>query len=228
MASLLVLDDDADLRLMLREHLEAQGHVVREAGDGETLARLVDQDGPPDLVVLDLNLPGESGLRIAARLRTLHDCGIVMLTGAVAPIDRVLGLEVGADDYVAKPVDLRELDARIAAVLRRRRPPVEADWLPFGPYRFDLKGFCLRDGEGRMLPLKEMELDLVAAFATRPGRVLSRDDLLRLAPARGDDTTDRSIDKRITRLRQKLERRPEHPELIKTVRGGGYVFGGSG
>ena len=204
---------------MLEEYLSAVGHQVRQAGDGATLDQLL-AAAPADLAVLDVGLPGENGLRIARRLREHAEIGIIMLTGAATPVDRVVGLEVGADDYVAKPVDLAELAARIEAVLRRRRP---ADLLPFGPYLFDVKGFRLLDGAQKPVPLGEMELDLVAAFATRPGKVLGRDELMRLAPPRGDDPFDRSIDKRVTRLRAKLERVPDKPELIKTVRGGGYV-----
>ncbi len=140
-------------------------------------------------------------------------------------VDRVVGLEIGADDYVRKPVEMPELAARIAAVLRRRRPAGAAPpaGTAFGPYRLDLRAFCLRDGAGRLVDLSPMEVDLVAAFATNPGRVLSRDELMRLAPPRDEESHDRSIDHRVTRLRRKLEADPEHPQLIKTVRGMGYV-----
>ena len=222
LAKLIVVDDDPEVRAMLGDVLACMGHSVRVAAGGMELRALLAAE-PVDIVLLDLNLPGESGLRLAAELRARHDLAILMLSGATSVIDRVLGLEVGADDYLTKPVDTAELGARITAVLRRRPPAAEAGLLPFGDYRFDLGAFRLLDAGGSVVPLKEMELDLVAAFATRPGRVLSREDLLRLAPARGDDTTDRSIDKRITRLRQKLERRPAHPVLIKTIRGGGYL-----
>jgi DNA-binding response OmpR family regulator len=143
-------------------------------------------------------------------------------------VDRVVGLEIGADDYLAKPVALAELAARIAAVLRRRsagQAPVEG--LAFGSFRFDLRAFSLLNTAGRPVDLSPMEVDLVAAFATNPGRVLSRDELMRLAPPRGDDSNDRSIDHRVTRLRRKLEVDPEHPQLIKTVRGAGYIYAGN-
>ena len=191
------------------------------------------REAPADLVVLDVGLPGEDGFGLARWLREHHNVGIVMLTGADTTIDRVVGLEVGADDYLGKPFDLAELSARIEAVLRRRPPrssmraqQLPEGILPFGPFRFDIKRFRLTTAAGEELPLAEMELDLVAAFATHPGRALGREDLLQLAPARGDDTFDRSIDNRITRLRRKLERDPAKPELIKTVRGAGYLHPG--
>jgi DNA-binding response OmpR family regulator len=228
MAELIVVDDEADLRLMLADYLGLLGHGVRLAPDGPALRRHL-EERPADLVLLDIGLPGEDGLGLARWLRERHDLGIVMLTGAGAVIDRVVGLEVGADDYVTKPCDLAELRARIDAVLRRRRPRAAAlpeGSLRFGPYRFDTRRFRLCGGTGEEVPLSEMELDLVAAFATHPGKVLGREDLLRLAPPRGEDSFDRSIDNRITRLRKKLEHDPSKPELIKTVRGAGYIFPG--
>ena len=182
----------------------------------------------PDLFVLDVGLPGRNGFEIARTLRTSLDPGIIILTGAGDLVDRVVGLEIGADDYLAKPVALAELAARIAAVLRRRsagQAPVEG--VAFGSFRFDLRAFSLLDTAGKPVDLSPMEVDLVAAFATNPGRVLSRDELMRLAPPRDDDSNDRSIDHRVTRLRRKLEADPEHPQLIKTVRGAGYTYAGN-
>jgi DNA-binding response OmpR family regulator len=230
MAQLIVVDDEPDLRTMLTEYLTLAGHEVRSAADGGTLRRMVAKVRA-DLVILDVGLPGEDGFWLARWLREHHDPGIVMLTGADTVIDRVVGLEVGADDYLGKPFDPAELRARIEAVLRRRSPGVASRPLPegllaFGPYRFDTKRFRLTDAAGAEVPLAAMELDLVAAFATHAGRALSREDLLRLAPARDGDTFDRSIDNRITRLRRKLERDPAKPELIKTVRGAGYIHPG--
>ena len=230
MAELIVVDDEPDLRAMLAEYLTLAGHRVRPAADGVDLRRLLGE-ASTDLVVLDVGLPGEDGFRLARWLREHHDPGIVMLTGAGATIDRVVGLEVGADDYVGKPFDLAELTARIESVLRRRRPRDKpaappAGILPFGPYRFDTRRFRLTRADGEEVPLAAMELDLVAAFSTHPGRALGREDLLRLAPARDDESFDRSIDNRITRLRRKLERDPAKPELIKTVRGAGYLYPG--
>jgi DNA-binding response OmpR family regulator len=225
MAEIVVVDDESDLRAVVKEYLEHCGHRVRTAESGSTLHRLL-REAKADLVVLDLNLPGESGLGIARHLREHHELAIVMLTGAADPIDRVIGLEIGADDYVTKPCDLGELVARIDAVLRRRKPAAAAalGLLPFGGYSFDTKGFRLLDAAGAEVALTAMEVDLVAAFATNPGKVLDRADLLRLAPPRSGDSFDRSIDHRLTRLRHKLETRPDKPALIRTVRGTGYLY----
>lgn len=229
-ARLIVVDDEADVRRMLEDYLGAAGFQLRSAGDGNGLRRLLDQEAA-DLVVLDLGLPGEDGLSLARWLRERHDLGIVMLTGADTPLDRILGLEVGADDYVGKPFAPRELAARIEAVLRRRRPadtisPLPTGALRFGRYVLLSDPLRLFDGEGADQDLSLMELELIQAFAANAGRALSRDRLLDLAPPRGDEPFDRSIDNRITRLRKKLERDPAKPELIKTVRGAGYLYPG--
>lgn len=226
MARIAVVDDEVDVREMLADYLGSIGHEVVTAGDGAGLEGLLANGDAPALFVLDVGLPGQDGLELARMLRGRLDPGIVMLTGAGDLVDRVVGLEIGADDYIAKPVALPELAARIEAVLRRRRPVVAVEGLPFGTYRLDLRTFRLVDGAGRTVDLSPMEVDLVAAFATNPGKVLGRDDLMRLAPPRDDDSNDRSIDHRVTRLRRKLEDDPEHPQLVKTVRGMGYVFPG--
>jgi DNA-binding response OmpR family regulator len=230
MAELIVVDDEPDLRAMLVEYLSLAGHRTRQAADGAELRRLL-AEAAADLVVLDVGLPGEDGFRLARWLREHHDPGIVMLTGADTMVDRVVGLEVGADDYLGKPFEPTELAARIAAILRRRAPRARParlpdGMLPFGPYRFDTERFRLTTADGAEVPLAAMELDLVAAFSMHPGRTLDREALLRLAPARDDDSFDRSIDNRVTRLRRKLERDPAKPELIKTVRGAGYLYPG--
>jgi DNA-binding response OmpR family regulator len=229
MADIIVVDDEPELREMLAEALGAAGHAVRHAAGGEDLRRLV-AERPPALVLLDVGLPGEDGLRLARWLRERHDPGIVMLTAADAVVDRVVGLEVGADDYVAKPCPLAELRARVEAVLRRRRPrdafgPPEGA-VRFGPYLFDARRFLLLGADGREVPLSPMELDLVAAFALHPGRALGREDLMRLAPPRDGDSFNRSIDNRVARLRRKLEPDPGKPGLIKTLRGAGYIHPG--
>jgi len=229
MAEIIVVDDDPKLCRMLADALGIEGHRVRGAADGAELRGLL-AEAPADVVILDVGLPGEDGFRLARWLRERHDPGIVMLTGADTVIDRVAGLETGADDYLTKPCALAELKARIGAVLRRRRPP-GGDRLPdgvvrFGPYRFDRKRFALTDGGGAEVPLTPMELDLVAAFALHAGKALSRDDLMRLAPPRGEEGFDRSIDSRVNRLRRKLEADPAKPELIKTLHGAGYIHPG--
>ena len=228
MARIAVVDDERDIREMLVDYLGLAGHEVVAAEGGVALEALLAAGPPPDLFILDLGLPGEDGFALARMLRQRLDPGIVILTGAGDLVDRVVGLEIGADDYVRKPVELSELAARIAAVLRRRRPAgAGAGAAPAGPsfgrYSLDLRDFCVRDAAGAPVDLSPMEVDLVAAFATNPGRVLTRDELMRLAPPRDDDSNDRSIDHRVTRLRRKLEADPEHPQLIKTVRGIGYV-----
>ncbi|MEQ1951495.1 response regulator transcription factor [Mesorhizobium sp. CN2-181] len=230
MAEIIVVDDDPSVALMVADYLGAKGHSVRIAHDGAELRAMI-ATGPADLVVLDLNMPGETGFALARWLREHHDLGIVMLTGADSAFDRVAGLEVGADDYIAKPFAPAELEARIAAILRRRNPRV-SEGLPslppgcvaFGAYAFDPKKRSLADPAGAPVTLTPMELDLVAVFAGHPGRVFTRDELLDLAPPRGDDPFDRSIDSRINRLRRRLETDPSKPELIKTLRGAGYVY----
>jgi DNA-binding response OmpR family regulator len=228
MARIAVVDDDREIREMLADYLGHAGHHILAAEHAPALEALLAAGDIPDLFVLDIGLPGRSGLDLARDLRARYDPGIVILTGAGDLVDRVVGLEIGADDYLAKPVELAELAARIAAVLRRRPPggAAAAAGPSFGRYHLDLRAFCLRDGSGHAVDLSPMEVDLVAAFATNPCRVLTRDDLLRLAPPRDDESNDRSIDHRVTRLRRKLEADPEHPQLIKTVRGVGYVHAG--
>jgi DNA-binding response OmpR family regulator len=227
MARIAVVDDEIDIREMLADFLGTEGHEVVVAEHADALDALLARGPRPVLFVLDVGLPGRDGFELARGLRARLDPGIIILTGAGDLVDRVVGLEIGADDYVAKPVELPELAARIAAVLRRRPAgPAAGEGAPFGPFRLDLRAFCLRDAAGKAVDLSPMEVDLVAAFATNPGRVLSRDELMRLAPPRDDESNDRSIDHRVTRLRRKLEADPEHPQLIKTVRGVGYVHAG--
>lgn len=226
MAELLVVDDEPDLRELVAEVLEAGGHRVTAVADAAAFRARVAQ-ARPDLAVIDVNMPGEDGIALARWTREHVGCGIVMLTAAGSVLDRVIGLEIGADDYVVKPFEPAELLARVTAVLRRRAPRPS---LPPGTVR--LGDRLYETATGRLLGpdgseqgrLSATERDLLAAFLAHPGRVLSRDDLLDLAPARGDEPFDRSIDNRITRLRRKIEADPAHPELIKTVRGGGYLF----
>lgn len=224
MASLIIVDDDPALRAMLEDALVLAGHAIRVAGDAPALDALLQED-VPELVVLDVSLPGEDGLSIARRLRQTHSVGIIMLTGADDVVDKVAGLEVGADDYVTKPFSLREFGARIDAVLRRRRF-LGVDTVPFGVFSLDLKGWRLLDPAGAEVVLFPTEIDLVAAFATNPGRMLTRDEILRLAPGYGEDPMDRSIDTRITRLRRKLESTGHDSDLIQTARGSGYIYKG--
>jgi len=228
---ILVVDDDPRLREMLRRYLQQEGFAVALAGDGAAMRKaLADRDF--DLVLLDLVLPGEDGLLLARELRGRSDLPIIILSGKGDTIDRVVGLEVGADDYLAKPFHLRELLARVRTVLRRagRRgaePPGAA--APDGPlafesWRLDPSKRELRDGAGRSVELTSGEFDLLLCFARNPQRVLSRDRIMDLTRGRDWSPLDRSIDNQVRRLRRKVEADADAPQLIKTVRGAGYVF----
>jgi DNA-binding response OmpR family regulator len=228
---IIVVDDEPEICSMLADYLGHAGYAVSTAGDGSAMRRLL-EERPADLVILDINMPGEDGLSLARYLRANVDVGIVMLTAAGEVVDRIVGLEMGADDYIAKPVDLRELLARVRAVLRRvpagAPPGAEAaaptHQIRFGPCRLDLDAHKLYDADGAEVPITSMEFDLLKAFADHPNHVLSRDQLLDLAHHKGWEPFDRSIDIRIARLRRKVEADPSKPQVIKTVRGAGYVF----
>ncbi|NIM29422.1 MAG: response regulator [Gammaproteobacteria bacterium] len=227
---ILVVDDDSDVRFMLRRYLGRHGFDVEVAEDGARLRALI-ADGDFDLVVLDLNMPGEDGISLARYLRDNHDVGIIMLTAAAEVVDRIVGLEVGADDYVTKPFEPRELLARIKSVLRRLEhgapaapSGVASGRMPFGNCSLDMDARRLFDENGEEIAITSMEYDLLKAFADHPNKVLSRDQLLNLAHNRDWEPFDRSIDIRITRLRRKIEPDPGKPQIIKTVRGAGYVY----
>jgi len=222
MAELIIVDDEPALAGMVEDYMGMAGHLVRRAHDGVALRRLL-EEAPAELILLDIGLPGENGLQILSYLRTAHDIGVIMLTGADDVEDRVGGLDGGADDYVTKPFSLPELAARIEAVLRRRRTRT-GNMVPFGSFLLDLKGWRLLGADGTPIALSGTEIDLIAAFATNPEKVLSRDEILRMAPAHGEDPMDRSIDTRITRLRSKLEKFGLDPDLIRTARGSGYIY----
>jgi len=228
---ILVVDDELDLREMVAEYLARHGFHVRTAMDGEAMtARL--QEKTADVVILDINMPGEDGLTLARRLREHSDVCIMMLTAAGEIVDRVVGLEMGADDYIAKPFDLRELLARVRTVLRRRadadsrsaRPEAPPDTLRFGRWLLDLDAHKLIGEDGEELRLTSMEFDLLHAFARHPNKVLSRNQLLDLAHHRDWEPFDRSIDIRVARLRKKIERDPAKPQIIKTIPGAGYMY----
>jgi len=229
---ILVVDDEAEIREMVQEYLELNGLKVTPLDGGAALRGFLEQDSA-DLVLLDITMPGEDGLSLARFLRANTTVGIVMLTAAGEVVDRVVGLEIGADDYIAKPVDLRELLARIRAVLRRLRSapaePAAADaeassTKPIGACQLDLEAHRLYDAEGNEVPITSMEFDLLKAFVEHPNRVLSRDQLLDLAHNKDWEPFDRSIDIRIARLRRKIETDPSKPQVVKTVRGAGYIF----
>ena len=229
-ATVLVCDDERDLREMLQEYLEKRGFKVKLAGNAEELRTQI-SEADPDIVILDINMPGEDGLTALRGLRTENDIPVVMLTAAGETIDRIVGLEMGADDYLGKPVDLRELEARIKAVLRRKGTPASAD-VPssgpdkaqFGDFTLDLESTKLFGADGDEVPLTAMEFRLLKLFAENKSRVLNRDQILEQAHDRSWDPFDRSIDIRISRLRRKIEKNPQKPAIIRTVRGIGYIF----
>jgi DNA-binding response OmpR family regulator len=227
-AHVVVVDDEPDLRETVAEYLGARDLRVTALDGGAALRELLGRSSV-DLVLLDLRMPGEDGLSLIRHVREHSDAGIIMLTAIAEPADRVLGLELGADDYVAKPFDLRELLARVRSVLRRRARPEPAasaatERIRFGDLVIDLPARRLRRLDGSEIPLTAMEFDLLSLLATRPGRVLSRDQILDMAHHKDDEPLDRSIDIRVTRLRRKIEVDPARPAHLKTVRGVGYVF----
>jgi two-component system phosphate regulon response regulator OmpR len=227
-ATLLVVDDEPEICEILDEYFTGQGFVLDSACDA-VAARTVFDRQVPDLAILDIRMPGEDGLSLARWIRDQHPgVGIIMLTTAADVIDRVVGLEMGADDYVPKPFDLRELLARVKSVLRRRsetaQPAGPAGRVPFGICELDLGMHKLYDPDGTEMPVTAMEFDLLRVFTENPNRALSRDQIMELAHHRDWDVFDRSIDLRIMRLRRKIERNPEKPEVIKTVRGVGYMY----
>ncbi len=233
-AHIVVVDDERDIRDTLEEYLALHGYRVTCAEGGEALRQIVEAEARLDLVILDITMPGEDGLSLARFLRESTDVGIIMLTAASDVVDRIVGLEMGADDYLSKPVDLRELLARVKAVLRRAGAKAEAkagaaEGAPvsearFGDCRLDLDAHKLFDADGGEIPITSMEFDLLKAFAEHPNRVLSRDQLLEMAHNRDWEPFDRSIDIRIARLRRKVEQDPAKPQIIKTVRGAGYLY----
>jgi len=231
-AQIIVIDDEVELRAMVAEYLTGQGFAVRLAAGGAELdAHLAER--PADLLILDVNMPGEDGLAIARRVRAASTVPILMLTAASDVVDKVVGLEMGADDYLTKPFDLREMRARMRSLLRRATAPVPEAAQPleepgrfvrFGRVRLDLHARRLVDDNDQPQPLTAMEFDLLEAFARHPNRALSRDRLLDLAHSRDWEAFDRSIDIRVARLRRKVEPDPTKPSVIKTVHGVGYIF----
>jgi DNA-binding response OmpR family regulator len=225
---ILVVDDDPTVCEFLRDFLEERQYRVRLANHSGELRAALNQH-LPDLVLLDVNLPGEDGLSLARFLREHHDMPVLMISGAGSAMDRILGLEVGADDYLVKPFDPRELQARIKSLLRRygrTQKSVEASpqSVRLGRLRLDLERRRLCDEADQEIALTAMEFDLLAAFAQRPNRPLSRDQLLELTQNRDWHPFDRSIDIRIARLRNKIEADPAKPSIIRTVRGVGYML----
>lgn len=230
----LIVDDDPSVRSMLREYLQGHGYAIGEADSGTQMRARIEHE-LPDVVLLDIRLPGEDGLVLAKYLRERYDLAIIMVTASGDVIDRVVGLEVGADDYLAKPFDPRELLARLKSVLRRvqARPaagaPAQAGAGPgrqrFGRCELDVGARRLFDAGGEEVAMTAMEFDLLRVFLANPNRVLSRDQLLVHTRNREWEPFDRSIDIRIGRLRRKVEPDPGgEPRCIRTVRNAGYMY----
>jgi two-component system OmpR family response regulator len=226
---LLIVDDDEDILSLLTTFFRKHSHTVTVAGDGAAMFAALDEHSI-DLVILDLMLRGEDGLSLCRRLRATSHVPIIMLTAMADHTDRVVGLEVGADDYLTKPFDQRELLARVKAVLRRTvgngaaattetRPA-----LCFANWRLDVTRRELRSEDNTLVVLSGGEFDLLLAFAEHSQRVLTRDQLLDLSRGAAHAAYDRSIDVQVSRLRYKLETDPKSPSLIRTVRNGGYLF----
>ena len=230
---ILVVDDDPRIRDLLSRYLEGEGFSMNAVDSGDAMrAHMARAD--TDLIILDLNLPGEDGLSLTREIRTKSEIPVIMITGKGDPIDRVIGLEVGADDYIAKPFELREVLARVRAVMRRTATRIQATSATAETdaakgFRFD--GWCLdtakrelRDPQGDLIGLSTGEFDLLQLFAAHPARVLSRDQLMDMLRGQDWSPLDRSIDTQVGRLRKKIEHDPSEPSLIKTVRGVGYIF----
>ena len=223
---IVICDDEPEVRASLMDYLEGRGYRVSGASNGEALARLLNVQ-KPDLVILDVNMPKIDGLAALQAIRAKSALPVIMLTGADEDMDRILGLEMGADDYVGKPANPRELEARVRAVLRRGRPQAETAAEPditFFGLKLEVAARRLFDPLGVEIPLTAMEFQVLHTFLKHRGRVLSRDQLLDQAHERGWDPLDRSIDLRISRLRRKIEPAAENRRLIRTVRGIGYMF----
>lgn len=230
-AHILVVDDEPDARVELDEYLTYNGYRVSTADGGAGMREIMESQ-PVDLVVLDLMMPGEDGLTLTDYLRKRSDIGIIILTAKPDSVDQIVGLELGADDYLSKPCDLRQLLARVRSVLRRRQAASDsANEAADNDALLTFEGFSiltskrqLRDAEGNEIPLTTAEYDLLLAFLENAGRALTRDILLDITRSRELSPFDRSIDILVSRLRKKLETDSKRPEVIKTIRGVGYMF----
>ena len=221
----LIVEDDEVARTKLAGYLESAGHRVSEAVNGHELRQVMLSD-PVDLVLLDINLPGEDGLDLTRFIRASSDVGIILVTGRTDDVDRIVGLEIGADDYITKPFNPRELLARIKTLLRRttaRATSVSETW-SFSGWRFDPRSRRLVSPEGDRVALTRAEFELLNALIAHPGTVLTRERLLGCITHRSWDPGDRTVDVLVRRLRQKLEADSQSPELIITVHGEGYMF----
>ena len=229
MSNLLIVDDDLEVLALLKKFFLQHGYAVETVASGTELWAAMER-GPADLIILDLMLPGDNGLLLCQRLRQQYATPVIMLTAMGELSDRVVGLELGADDYLTKPFDARELLARVRAVLRRvdeRRPVVTERPRPlidFADWHLDVTRRELRSPDNVMIPLSAGEFDLLLVFVEHPQRILTREQLLDLARGHCHDAFDRSIDVQVSRLRRKLESDTKRPAMIRTVRNGGYLF----
>ncbi|MBC3480436.1 response regulator [Pseudomonas capeferrum] len=232
MSHLLIVDDDVEVLDLLQKFLRQHGYEVDVASDGKGLWQALERR-VPDLVILDVMLPGDSGLVLCQRLRAEYKVAVIMLTAMGELSDRVVGLELGADDYLTKPFAARELLARVRAVLRRAgesasSPPADVRTvLEFSGWQLEVLRRELRSPEGVLIPLSTGEFELLLVFAEHPRRVLSRQQLLDLARGKAHEAYDRSIDVQVSRLRRKLERDDDCEPLIRTLRNVGYLFSAS-
>lgn len=225
-----VVDDEPAIGELIRNYLARHGFTVTTAPDGEGLRREM-AERRVDLVLLDLGLPGEDGLSLVRYIRSHSNIGVIIVTGSGEAVDRIVGLELGADDFIGKPFDLRELLARIRSVLRRTGAAAQEDdgaargqTLRFSGWRFDRASRRLFAADGTEVPLTTGEFELLQVFAENPNKVLTRDQLLQATRNRDAGPYDRAIDMQIARVRRKIEPHPERPVLIKSVRGAGYIF----
>lgn len=237
--TVLTVDDDADLQVVMRHYLEAEGYQILSAQSGaEMLNKL--EAASPDIILLDLILPDNDGLALLSQIRSKSSAAVIVVSGKDETADRIVGLEMGADDYLTKPFEMRELSARIKAVLRRTSGAdapandkaaaggglAKAARILFGGWVLDRRQYQLFDAEGKTADLTSGEFRLLEALVSAPNRVLSREQLFELTRGGEFDTYDRAIDIQIARIRKKLQDDPKNPELIKTVRGVGYMFTG--
>ncbi len=226
---ILIVDDDREIRTLLADYLDSNGYSTVTAADGNAMATALDAN-KIDLIVLDLNLPGDDGLTLCRNLRVKSAMPVIMLTARSEALDRIIGLEMGADDYLSKPFEPRELLARIRSVLRRAQSPAHngtndpVQRLKFGDWILDITARHLISPQGLVIALSGAEFRMLEIFLEHPNRVLNRDQLLNIMHGRDADPFDRSIDIQISRLRQKLGEDARSPQVIKTVRNGGYVL----
>jgi len=225
----LIVDDDAEIRALLKDYLQRNGYRCLAVADGPSMLGALDQGGV-DLIVLDVMLPGQDGLTLCRDLRARSDVPVIMLTARGEDTDRIIGLEMGADDYLSKPFNPRELLARVKVILRRSRGAVRADmaararYIRFAQWRLDLTTRNLVSPLGVVVALSGAEFRLLKVLLDHPNRVLNRDQLMEFTQGQGADTLDRSIDVLVSRVRQRLDEDAREPRIIKTVRGEGYVL----